>query len=203
MTVQEQYIPKALFGLDVLCETGTAAENRIVYILTTLQKLIPTEESNVMVICESHEATLRVLEDYNNLSKSMPNVKIATFTSASTIQSDADKLRAKAPNIVIGTAERVFELLDAKILSSENTKQLILDECHSMLEQPGQYKKLNCFCRIVSAHNVRLTVPPIIRIWIDVRKMSSSEMSNDKLADEKTIRRNLSINCAKLMEHDS
>ncbi|KAG1760521.1 P-loop containing nucleoside triphosphate hydrolase protein [Suillus occidentalis] len=136
--VQQECIPQAVLGMDVLCQAKSGHGKTAVFVLATLQQLEPVNgEVSVIVLCHTRELAFQIKNEYTRFAKYMPDVRVGTFYGGTPVQKDAEILRDKTrcPHIVVATPGRLNALTREKVLDAKNVKHFTLDECDKMLEQ--------------------------------------------------------------------
>ncbi|KZT22095.1 P-loop containing nucleoside triphosphate hydrolase protein [Neolentinus lepideus HHB14362 ss-1] len=136
--VQQECIPQAVLGMDVLCQAKSGHGKTAVFVLATLQQLEPVNgEVSVIVLCHTRELAFQIKNEYTRFAKYMPDVRVSTFYGGIPIAKDAETLRdkTKCPHIVVATPGRLNALVRDKILDAKHVKHFVLDECDKMLEQ--------------------------------------------------------------------
>ncbi|KIK47876.1 hypothetical protein CY34DRAFT_146598 [Suillus luteus UH-Slu-Lm8-n1] len=136
--VQQECIPQAVLGMDVLCQAKSGHGKTAVFVLATLQQLEPVNgEISVIVLCHTRELAFQIKNEYTRFAKYMPDVRVGTFYGGTPVQKDAEILRDKTrcPHVVVATPGRLNALTRDKVLDAKNVKHFILDECDKMLEQ--------------------------------------------------------------------
>ncbi|KAI0638965.1 P-loop containing nucleoside triphosphate hydrolase protein [Trametes polyzona] len=136
--VQQECIPQAVLGMDVLCQAKSGHGKTAVFVLATLQQLEPVNgEVSVIVLCHTRELAFQIKNEYARFAKYMPDVRVGTFYGGTPVTKDAELLRdkAKCPHIVVATPGRLNALVRDKVLDASKVKHFILDECDKMLEQ--------------------------------------------------------------------
>jgi ATP-dependent RNA helicase UAP56/SUB2 len=141
MIVQQECIPQAIIGMDVICQAKSGMGKTAVFVLATLQQVdTSVNEVSVLVLCHTRELAFQIRNEYTRFSKYMPDVRTEVFYGGVPIRKDQELLRdpAKCPHIVVGTPGRVLALVKDKSLRVGNLKHFVLDECDKMLEQLGK-----------------------------------------------------------------
>ncbi|KAJ3575904.1 hypothetical protein NP233_g779 [Leucocoprinus birnbaumii] len=136
--VQQECIPQAVLGMDVLCQAKSGHGKTAVFVLATLQQLEPVNgEVSVIVLCHTRELAFQIKNEYTRFAKYMPDVRVSTFYGGTPVTKDAEVLRdkSKCPHIVVATPGRLNALARDKVLDAKNVKHFVLDECDKMLEQ--------------------------------------------------------------------
>ncbi|KAJ7071392.1 P-loop containing nucleoside triphosphate hydrolase protein [Mycena amicta] len=136
--VQQECIPQAVLGMDVLCQAKSGHGKTAVFVLATLQQLEPVNgEVSVIVLCHTRELAFQIKNEYTRFAKYMPDVRVSTFYGGTPVVKDAETLRDKSrcPHIVVATPGRLNALARDKVLDAKHVKHFVLDECDKMLEQ--------------------------------------------------------------------
>jgi len=144
-TVQQNAIPQAMLGSDILCQAKSGLGKTAVFVLTTLQQADPVAgETSVLVMCHTRELAYQIKNEYARFSKYMPDVKTGVFYGGTPILKDAEILKNKEthPHIIVATPGRLNALVRDKYLRLGSCKVFVLDECDKMLEQIGRYSYL-------------------------------------------------------------
>jgi len=133
--VQQETIPQALLGQDIICQAKSGMGKTAVFVLTTLNKIHPVDkQTDTLVLCHTRELAYQICQEYLRFSKYLPDVKVNVFFGGIPIEQHRALLQADTPHIVVGTPGRILQLLHEKRLKFSNLKHFILDECDHMLE---------------------------------------------------------------------
>lgn len=143
-SVQQQAIPQAILGLDVLCQAKSGMGKTAVFVLSTLQQLGEEETKNkddvlCLVMTHTRELAYQIEKEYKRFSKYMPHIRPAVFYGGQPITENRALLKKDKPNVVVGTPGRVLALVRDKDLKLNNLRIFVLDECDRMLEAPGSF----------------------------------------------------------------
>ncbi|KAJ2003974.1 Suppressor of the cold-sensitive snRNP biogenesis mutant brr1-1, partial [Coemansia sp. S85] len=78
--VQQETIPAAINGNDVLCQAKSGLGKTAVFVLATLNKIIPVPGTvSAIVLCHTRELAYQIKNEYTRFSKYLPNVKTEVF----------------------------------------------------------------------------------------------------------------------------
>eukprot|EP00127_Corallochytrium_limacisporum_P002840 Clim_evm19s142 gene=Clim_evmTU19s142 len=133
--VQQECIPQAMLGVDILCEAKSGMGKTAVFVLTTLHQMEPQEgKASVLVLCHTRELAFQIKKEYDRFSKYLPEVKTAVFYGGVSVKNDEKVLETDHPHIVVGTPGRIKDLIQRGKLKVATIKHFILDECDKMLE---------------------------------------------------------------------
>merc|ERR1711973_44606 len=115
--VQNECIPQAGLGMDVLCQAKSGMG-----------------KTAVIVMCHTRELAFQISKEYERFSKYMDSMKVAVFFGGMPIEKDKKVLKENCPHIVVGTPGRILALVKKKKLVLKNLKHFVLDECDKMLD---------------------------------------------------------------------
>ena len=130
--IQEQTIPLALEGKDVIGQAQTGTGKTAAFGLPTLEK-IRTEEATIqaLVIAPTRELAVQSQEELFRFGRSK-SVKVRSVYGGSSIEKQIKALKSGA-HIVVGTPGRLLDLIKRKALKLHDIETLILDEADEML----------------------------------------------------------------------
>ena len=132
--IQEQAIPPALEGKDVIGTAQTGTGKTLAFLLPIIEMLDrePTRQALSLVLLPTRELAMQVHEQYEQLrSKTMP--KAALVIGGVSEKSQITGLRAGSP-LVIATPGRLQDFINRKLVDLRNVKMLVLDEADRMLD---------------------------------------------------------------------
>jgi len=137
--VQNECIPQAVTGMDVVCQAKSGMGKTAVFVLATLQQLDKEKADNsggpqVLVMCHTRELAFQISKEYQRFSKYMENLNVAVFFGGMPIDKDKKTLKENPPHIVVATPGRLKALIRDRSLNLKNIKHFVLDECDKMLD---------------------------------------------------------------------
>lgn len=133
--VQQECIPQAVLGMDIICQAKSGMGKTAVFVLAVLQQLVPVKDQvDTLVLCHTRELAYQICQEFLRFSKYLQEVKVKVFFGGISIRHHRELLKTESPNIVVGTPGRVLQLVKEKKLKLNNLKRFILDECDQMLE---------------------------------------------------------------------
>jgi len=136
--VQNECIPQAMVGMDVLCQAKSGMGKTAVFVLATLQQIVPSDgKVGTIILCHTRELAFQISKEYERFSKHFKEqvIKVGVFFGGMPIEKDREILRTNTPHIVVGTPGRILALVRGRELSLKHIKHFVLDECDKMLEQ--------------------------------------------------------------------
>jgi superfamily II DNA/RNA helicase len=133
--VQQECIPQAVLGMDIICQAKSGMGKTAVFVLAVLQQLTPVEgQVDTLVLCHTRELAYQICQEFLRFSKYLPEVKVKVFFGGIPIAQHRALLDKEIPHVVVGTPGRVLQLIREKRLKLDHLKRFILDECDQMLE---------------------------------------------------------------------
>jgi len=132
--VQQECIPQAIMGMDIICQAKSGMGKTAVFVLSVLQQLVPEDGViDSLVLCHTRELAFQICQEFIRFSKYLPNVKVSVFFGGIPIRQHYDLLAEDTPHIVVATPGRCLQLIKEKKLKTDKIKRFILDECDQML----------------------------------------------------------------------
>ncbi|KAI8814148.1 P-loop containing nucleoside triphosphate hydrolase protein [Cladochytrium replicatum] len=136
--VQQECVPQAILGTDVLCQAKSGMGKTAVFVLVTLQQIEASQNNDgptVIVLCHTRELAFQIRNEYARFSKYYPEIKTGVLYGGTPLKQNEDLLKNEKPHIIVGTPGRVLALVRSGILKMKNVKHFVLDECDKMLDQ--------------------------------------------------------------------
>ncbi len=132
--IQEQTIPLALSGQDIIGQAKTGTGKTFGFGLPLIQRLGLHPEPGVkaLVVVPTRELCVQVTEDLETAAINR-DVKIVSIYGGKAYEGQIEQLKAGA-QIVIGTPGRLLDLASQRLLSLANVEVMVLDEADKMLD---------------------------------------------------------------------
>ncbi|QCU90335.1 ATP-dependent RNA helicase DbpA [Thiomicrorhabdus sediminis] len=132
--IQEQALPIALGGHDLIAQAKTGSGKTAAFGLALLNRLQVSELSvQALVVCPTRELSNQVAEELRRLARFQANIKIVVVSGGVPMRPQVASLENGA-HIVVGTPGRLNDHIDKGNLSLANINTLVLDEADRMLE---------------------------------------------------------------------
>lgn len=132
--IQDECLPPALAGSDIVGQGKTGSGKTAVFGLCLLAKLnIATSGVQSLVLCPTRELAEQVAGEIRRLARGMPNVRVLTLCGGTPSRYQSDSLR-HGTHIVVGTPGRAEDHLRKTTLKLDNLTTLVLDEADRMLD---------------------------------------------------------------------
>ncbi|MEB3864457.1 DEAD/DEAH box helicase [Acinetobacter sp. IK31] len=143
--VQEQAIPAALEGKDLLVSSQTGSGKTAAFLLPTLNALAGQESAvpfkdrmkavtqpNILVISPTRELAQQVSQDAIALVRHMKGVRIAAIMGGMPFAKQIQQL--KGAQVVVATPGRLLDLVNRRQIKLDQVDALIVDEADRMLD---------------------------------------------------------------------
>ena len=130
--VQEQVLPDALGGLDILAESPTGSGKTLAFGIPLVERTQPQgSRPAALVLVPTRELATQVASDLRPLAAAK-NLRVAAVYGGTSVGGQT-KL-ARGANILIATPGRLNDLLERKMINLDNVRVLVLDEADRMLD---------------------------------------------------------------------
>jgi len=131
--IQNQAIPVALEGKDILGTAQTGTGKTLAFSIPLINKLILDKNAFALVTCPTRELATQVMDAIRNLISNKINIKTALLIGGESMQKQLRQL-GKRSRLIVGTPGRINDHLKRKSLNLSATKYLVLDETDRMLD---------------------------------------------------------------------
>ncbi|HEX6912102.1 MAG TPA: DEAD/DEAH box helicase [Longimicrobium sp.] len=130
--IQQQAIPAALEGRDVLGRAPTGTGKTAAFTLPTLHRLRGKEGLRCLVLCPTRELAIQVADNARQYARGT-ELYVGLVYGGTKVDADLRDLRAGV-EILVGTPGRVNDHLERGNVDLSNVEVLILDEADRMLD---------------------------------------------------------------------
>ena len=132
--IQEQALPKALAGKDLIAQAKTGSGKTAAFGIPLLHKLNPRFFGvQGLVLCPTRELANQVAEDLRKLARFQANIKIVVLCGGVGIGPQIGSME-KGAHVVVGTPGRIKDHLRKNTLQLDQVETLVLDEADRMLD---------------------------------------------------------------------
>ncbi|MBF7696581.1 DEAD/DEAH box helicase [Acinetobacter rathckeae] len=143
--VQEQAIPAAIAGKDLLVSSQTGSGKTAAFLLPTLNQLASSDvlvsfkdrmravtQPNILVLCPTRELAQQVSQDAIAFVRHMKGVRIAAVMGGMPFGKQIQQL--KGAQVVVATPGRLLDLVNRRQIKLDQVDALIVDEADRMLD---------------------------------------------------------------------
>lgn len=134
--IQSQVIPQAMTGRDIIGQSPTGTGKTLAYLLPLLAKMDGTKrEVQGVVLAPTHELAIQIHRQAEQLlTNSGSMLKAVPMIGNVNIARQVEKLKEK-PQLIIGSAGRILELIQKRKINAQTIKILVLDEADRLLDE--------------------------------------------------------------------
>lgn len=150
--VQQEVIPKAILGADILCQAKSGTGKTVVFVLSALQRIDAMNEEageeqadkgldennnetgsvpRVLVIANTKEMSVQIANEFKRFM-AYTSHQVQTYFGGTDVDGDIEKCKGNN-DIVVGTSGRVLDLVERGSLKVDGIKILIIDEVDHIL----------------------------------------------------------------------
>ena len=132
--IQEQTIPLAIQGQDIIGQAKTGTGKTLGFGLPVLQRLgeHPAPGVQALIVVPTRELAVQVFDDLVLAAQNRP-VQIAAIYGGKSYEGQIEQLKAGA-QIIVGTPGRLLDLVNQRVLHLGNVTEMVLDEADKMLD---------------------------------------------------------------------
>ncbi|MBQ5998749.1 MAG: DEAD/DEAH box helicase [Treponema sp.] len=189
--VQEKVIPQIIEGKNIIFQSETGTGKTFAYLLPILKKImelpVPSNSSEVYVKAVIAAPTFELASQINQSVKSISNIKTALFLGGAPIKRQLESLKEK-PEIVIGTENRLVELIRLKKLKIGKIIFAVFDEADRLVKKEMKAETLALRNEIPSETQIIACTATIDK---DTKKFFS-DFQTEILPEEDVLKRNIS-----------
>ena len=131
--IQEQAIPLALAGHDILGTAQTGTGKTAAFAIPLIETLRKNSHGTAIVLTPTRELGKQVLASLHELIGKSGDIKTAFIIGGEPMGKQLQQLRA-APRLIVGTPGRINDHLQRGTLSLDDTHFAVLDETDRMLD---------------------------------------------------------------------
>jgi len=144
--IQKKAILPIINGKDTIAQAQSGTGKTGTFAISCLQNIDPTNKNTqAIIIAPTHELVKQIYNVISSLGSMMNDVTIKTIIGGTSIQDDATEMRKKCPQIIVGTAGRIFDMIKRKYIRTKHMKLFILDEADEMLSKGFKDQIYNIF----------------------------------------------------------
>ena len=132
--IQEQAIPLALQGEDIVGLSQTGSGKTAAFSLPMLQNIeLGFKNPQALVLCPTRELAVQVAEEIQRLASHLEHFYATPIYGGAPIDRQIKALK-KGVHVVVGTPGRIIDHLKRKTLKLDSISMVILDEADRMLD---------------------------------------------------------------------
>src|ERR1041384_4647331 len=132
--IQQQTIPLALSGQDIIGQAKTGTGKTFGFGLPLIQRLGESPEPGVqaLIVVPTRDLCVQVTDDLELAASNRPTTVVSIY-GGKAYEGQIEQLKAGA-QIVVGTPGRLIDLVNQRILDLSHATQVALDEAATRLD---------------------------------------------------------------------
>lgn len=131
--IQDQSIPPALEGKDIIGLANTGTGKTAAFLLPTIEKLLNDRQLvSVLVLAPTRELAQQIDEEFRRFSSGQKLFSTLVVGGAN-ITRQIQQVK-RGPHVIIGTPGRIKDLIDRRVLRLQNVNTFVLDEADRMCD---------------------------------------------------------------------
>ncbi|WP_200329339.1 DEAD/DEAH box helicase [Leucobacter sp. L43] len=132
--IQEQTIPLALSGQDIIGQAKTGTGKTFGFGLPLLQRVgaDPVDGVQALIVVPTRELAVQVYEDLELAAKNRAATVVPIY-GGKAYEGQIEQLKAGA-QVVVGTPGRLLDLANQRLLDLSKVREMVLDEADKMLD---------------------------------------------------------------------
>ena len=151
--IQEQVIPSALRGKDIIGLSSTGSGKTHAYLIPIMEKVDPnSDEAQFVITAPTRELATQIFEMAKVMTEIVPELRVRLYVGGRERSKDIEQLEKSQPHIVIGTPGRIKDLfLNGGALRIDKANMLVVDEADMTLEY-GFLDEIDVFAGRLGEH---------------------------------------------------
>jgi superfamily II DNA/RNA helicase len=130
--IQDQAIPHALLGRDMLGIANTGTGKTAAFLIPLIEKVLKNKKEKVIILAPTRELAIQIEKELIEFARGM-NIYSVTCVGGAPIYRQITSLR-RGYNFIIGTPGRVMDLMRQKQIDLSTFGSIVLDEADRMLD---------------------------------------------------------------------
>jgi len=129
--IQQEAIPLALQGFDILASAQTGTGKTVAYLIPLIQKLTKDPQARALIVAPTRELAMQVQQALKQMAGQ--GFKTALLIGGASMFHQLSELK-RQPLVIVGTPGRINDHLERGSLNLGKTAFLVIDEADRMLD---------------------------------------------------------------------
>ncbi|MBQ2813712.1 MAG: DEAD/DEAH box helicase [Akkermansia sp.] len=181
--IQEQAIPAALEGADIVGLSHTGSGKTLAFSIPALESIDPGVRAvQVLCLAPTRELAVQICREVDKLALFLDGVSAAPIYGGASFGPQLAALK-RGVQFVVGTPGRILDLMEQGELRTDNISMLILDEADEMLDMGFQEDIDRVVAQLPTPRQTLFfsaTMSPAIRSLIDSLSENPTEISIER-----------------------
>ena len=181
--IQEQAIPVALEGADIVGLSHTGSGKTLAFSIPALESIDPTVRAvQVLCLAPTRELAVQICREVDKLALFLDGVSAVPIYGGASFGPQLAALK-RGVQFVVGTPGRILDLMEQGELKTDNISMLILDEADEMLDMGFQDDIDRVVAQLPSPRQTLFfsaTMSPAIRSLIDSLSENPTEITIER-----------------------
>ncbi|MFH0923077.1 MAG: DEAD/DEAH box helicase [Candidatus Micrarchaeota archaeon] len=130
--VQQESIPIVMRGRNLLAQSKTGTGKTAAFAIPILQKLEENNKLQAVVVEPTRELAIQVGNDFRKIASEMPFRFVVAYGGTGVERQK--ELLEKGANVLVGTPDRLLDLIASQDAKLEGLKTVVLDEADLLFE---------------------------------------------------------------------
>ncbi len=186
--IQEESIPIALAGRDILARAKNGTGKTAAFIIPTLEKIDKSKAAiQALIMVPTRELALQTAQVCKQLSKHMGGIQVMVTTGGTLLKDDIMRLY-NTVHVLVGTPGRVLDLASKGIANLKECPLLVMDEADKLLSPEFQPIVEDIIRLLPNPHQILMysaTFPMIVK---DFKTKHLNKPYEINLMDELTLK---------------
>ncbi|KXS19389.1 DEAD-domain-containing protein [Gonapodya prolifera JEL478] len=136
--IQEESIPIALLGKDILARAKNGTGKTAAFTIPILEKVnTRVNKVQAVILVPTRELALQTSQVAKTLGKHLPNLQVMVTTGGTTLKDDILRL-GETVHILVGTPGRLLDLASKNVANLSTASILVMDEADKLLSPEFQ-----------------------------------------------------------------
>jgi ATP-dependent RNA helicase RhlB len=138
--IQEQALPAALEGKDLIGRAGTGTGKSAVFLVALFTRLLNEKQPlrkpglpRALIIAPTRELVAQIAKDGKSLGKYLP-LRIAAVFGGTEYQKQEQLLSSQPVDVIAATPGRLLDYVSKRVISLEQVRIMVIDEADRMLD---------------------------------------------------------------------
>ncbi len=134
--IQEDSYPYIMQQKSVIARSETGSGKTLAYLVPLMEQIDVQQKSpDILILVPTYELSMQVLRQIELLARnSEKDIRAVSLIGSGNINRQIEQLKSK-PHIIVGTSQRVLELIKKKKVSAHTIKTLVIDEADKMMDK--------------------------------------------------------------------